>query len=515
MRYILVSNRKPINIGRQGEESVTTVRFSINAFFPHMPSGATYGLIHQRHGDAAPYPCTIEVVDGYINWVIGSGDLANVGSGTAQLSAYLNGAVAKTVIFTTVTTNSMGATNPPDPQQIWIDNVINAGTRAEQAAAEAEEIRDSIEPEIVWVTYRQPTSAELDALYQAGKLVAFKSSVTGCIYFLTKRVSATFHEFTATNEAVLRCVRVVDDVWYDTDVYTFATEGYVSSYVGSKASNNTPADLAVTPYAGGSLDFSRSDHVHKMPSAEDIGAYVKPSGGIPASDLASGVIPEAEVFWAIYGTTTNAEIEAAHQAGKIVMCLYNSSYVLCLTYRPSANRHRFSAVTSGGSLFWAACENNSWTHGSEILAPANSPYLTGTPKAPTAASGTNTTQIATTAFVQQALASSGSVDGVFWATYGTTTYAELNAAYEAGKILACKRVDPYGVTNQIFTFVERTPYDNTFRFACVCPTGIYYLTCNSATWSESNFELPSTAGTYALNVVNNGGVRTYSWVAQS
>ena len=242
---------------------------------------------------------------------------------------------------------------------------------------------------------------------------------------------------------------------------------------------------------------------------------MKPSGGIPASDLAAGVIPEAEVFWATYGMTTNAEIEAAHQAGKIVMCLYNSSYALRLTYRPSASRHRFSAVTSGGSLFWATCENDSWTHGSEILAPANSPYFTGTPKAPTAASGTNTTQIATTAFVQQELASGGSVDGVFWATYGTTTYAELNAAYEAGKILACKRVDTYGVTNRIFTFVERTPYDNTFRFACVSPTGIYYLTCNSATWSESNFELPSTAGTYALKVVNNGGVRTYSWVAQS
>ncbi len=37
-------------------------------------------------------------------------------------------------------------------------------------------------------------------------------------------------------------------------------------------------------------------------------------------------------------------------------------------------------------------------------APLNSPTFTGTPKAPTAASGTNTTQIATTAFVAQAIA---------------------------------------------------------------------------------------------------------------
>lgn len=38
-------------------------------------------------------------------------------------------------------------------------------------------------------------------------------------------------------------------------------------------------------------------------------------------------------------------------------------------------------------------------------APINSPTLTGTPTAPTAAAGTNTTQIATTAFVKNAIAS--------------------------------------------------------------------------------------------------------------
>lgn len=40
-------------------------------------------------------------------------------------------------------------------------------------------------------------------------------------------------------------------------------------------------------------------------------------------------------------------------------------------------------------------------------APLNSPALTGTPTAPTAAVGTNNTQIATTAFVKEVVASSG------------------------------------------------------------------------------------------------------------
>ncbi len=51
---------------------------------------------------------------------------------------------------------------------------------------------------------------------------------------------------------------------------------------------NTPADLG-TASAGSSTSWARGDHVHKMPSASDVGAYALPSGGIPKTDLASAV----------------------------------------------------------------------------------------------------------------------------------------------------------------------------------------------------------------------------------
>lgn len=55
-------------------------------------------------------------------------------------------------------------------------------------------------------------------------------------------------------------------------------------------------------------------------------------------------------------------------------------------------------------------------------APLASPALTGTPTAPTAAVGTNNTQIATTAFVQSVVASSGNVGGsVTFTASGTWT----------------------------------------------------------------------------------------------
>lgn len=64
-----------------------------------------------------------------------------------------------------------------------------------------------------------------------------------------------------------------------------------------------------------------------------------------------------------------------------------------------------------------------------------SPTLTGTPKAPTASAGTNTTQIATTAFVQTAVSDGIAASDalVFKGTLGTDgTAARLPAAYKTG-----------------------------------------------------------------------------------
>ena len=137
MKYIVVANKKPIVLGRAGEDGVTTIQFSINAFFPDY-TDATFGLVHQRNGDLAPYPCAITVLNGYIDWAIGSADLAKVGNGTAQLSAFKDGVIAKSVIFTTMTLDSLGMTNPPDPVKAWIDEAIQAGAAASDAATRAE-----------------------------------------------------------------------------------------------------------------------------------------------------------------------------------------------------------------------------------------------------------------------------------------------------------------------------------------------------------------------------------------
>ena len=75
-------------------------------------------------------------------------------------------------------------------------------------------------------------------------------------------------------------------------------------------------------------------------------------------------------------------------------------------------------------------------------ADINSPTFTGTPAAPTASSGTNTTQLATTAFVTAALATLYPVGSIYINAAVSTNPATLLGfgtwtAFGAGKVMVC------------------------------------------------------------------------------
>ena len=150
-------------------------------------------------------------------------------------------------------------------------------------------------------------------------------------------------------------------------------------------------------------------------------------------------------------------------------------------------------------------------------APLASPTFTGTPKAPTAASGTNTTQLATTAFVQQEIAAEAEV---FWATYNTTTEAEITAAVTAGKTVLCK------ISDEIFYLVSKAaigPSGSAWIFASANQTsmrvtwvsGSYWNSIGTRTFPSSASDIgaiaaPSSPATGAFLVWNGT-----AWVAQT
>ena len=88
-------------------------------------------------------------------------------------------------------------------------------------------------------------------------------------------------------------------------------------------------------------------------------------GGVAPEDIAEAVYDYLEEnpvegladnsFYAVYGTTTNAEIEAAYKAGKKLYCLKGDA--ICPLYeRYSATMYCFYR---GG--FYIYCNNNAWT----------------------------------------------------------------------------------------------------------------------------------------------------------
>lgn len=110
------------------------------------------------------------------------------------------------------------------------------------------------------------------------------------------------------------------------------------------------------------------------------------SDPITPASIGAKAADESDVFIAKYGTTTNAEIEAAYQAGKVVECVYND-VVYRLDKRMSSTRHLFSAVFApnigvsiSAYLRRMACISDSWdVSGNLGWRPANhaSTHATG------------------------------------------------------------------------------------------------------------------------------------------
>ena len=101
----------------------------------------------------------------------------------------------------------------------------------------------------------------------------------------------------------------------------------------------------------------------------EVPAYVKPAGGIPASDLAAGVIPAPDVVFATYGTTTNTEIEAALTANKLCACVYSGHvyYLTGASWAAQLHIAYFAADISENTSAWVKCQNGTWTNGTGTI----------------------------------------------------------------------------------------------------------------------------------------------------
>lgn len=127
-----------IYLGRQGENLARTVEIDVGAMLDAYP-GASIGLVFQRAGETELYIGATSLADTVLSWPISAAVTANAGRGKIEVRAMLGDVLAKSVTAPTqvdVSLSGAGST-PPDPEEDWIDDVLQAASEAKQSAASA------------------------------------------------------------------------------------------------------------------------------------------------------------------------------------------------------------------------------------------------------------------------------------------------------------------------------------------------------------------------------------------
>lgn len=133
-----------ITIGRRDTYGTEQVVFDLAELIDVYGEGSAV-LMVKRPGDETAYPATTEQTDGQLIWTVSDIDTAYKGKGECEIFWYVNGNLAKTVIYPTNVLRDIGETTeePPDAYPTWVDHLTELGAEtlenARKAAKSAEE----------------------------------------------------------------------------------------------------------------------------------------------------------------------------------------------------------------------------------------------------------------------------------------------------------------------------------------------------------------------------------------
>ena len=136
-----------INLGKQGENLARKVYFDELSSCKEIYGEGICELIHQRNGDAAPYPVVLSVEDNKLCWHVTASDTAVVGDGKCELRYIVNDVVVKSRTFTTTVSASLGdeVTEAPEPYKGWVDDVLGAAAKVEETEKEVSKLVEEAE----------------------------------------------------------------------------------------------------------------------------------------------------------------------------------------------------------------------------------------------------------------------------------------------------------------------------------------------------------------------------------
>ena len=250
------------------------------------------------------------------------------------------------------------------------------------------------------------------------------------------------------------------------DVWHITSDGSEWAWDGSQWQElGTSVDLS------GYVPTSRKINGNALTSDITLNIPSKTSDLLNDSGFITSASLPTEVYWADYGSTTYSDLRTAYMANKLIVLI---------AYRIGLSKYDGSVFTFVGfdsqtrviraTLDSAGTWNMSWYN-----TPSKTSDLTNDSGFITSASVPTKTSDLTndSGFITSA----SLTEEVFWATYGTTTNAEIDTAINAGKIPMVAvggRALPLRYAATLF-----------HRFACVDNGTEYTVTCTSDTWGAS------------------------------
>ena len=141
MRTVVVRNGTRIPLGKQGENNAVRVVWpEIAEKYTKLYGDGRFELVVVQKGQA--YPAVVNVDGPDLIWNVLAADVATVGAGSLELIYYVGDTIAKSQTwetFVVASKSAEGTTDPPEHAKNWVDAVLKSSSDAKQSATESAE----------------------------------------------------------------------------------------------------------------------------------------------------------------------------------------------------------------------------------------------------------------------------------------------------------------------------------------------------------------------------------------
>jgi hypothetical protein len=143
MKQVFATPDSTILLGRAGENLAREIVFDISLWRKLYGDGSV-ALLAQRPGENTPYPCNITIEGDTVYWPVTASDTAKHGAyGRCELQYVVDKIRVKSSVWRTYVADSLsdGNEDPSEPQQAWVDKVLEAAQKVNGAQIDVDSVR--------------------------------------------------------------------------------------------------------------------------------------------------------------------------------------------------------------------------------------------------------------------------------------------------------------------------------------------------------------------------------------